>query len=243
MTGVTASNEDAVEESEFEAEPGSTAEGEAGSQGQLATPHPKHTELGEGKRGKKEKKKKKKSVTINLQSCKYDLRAPSPFLFSFALFRVSCLSEWKCPSNAVRRVVEHLGWKEVGEGEESLLLWSDVTVGQEKLMRLSRAHKVNHFPGMQELARKRPLARNISRMQAAMPDVFNFFPHTLFIPEDTNELLNIFHASNKGKKRLCVPPSPLADVDWLPCLCLKPVCNRCAGRTLSSRIRAQKAKA
>lgn len=48
--------------------------------------------------------------------------------------------------------------------------------------RLNALQKVNHFPGMSDLARKDFLASNLNAMQAVLPDVFNFFPPSYTLP-------------------------------------------------------------
>lgn len=68
-------------------------------------------------------------------------------------------------------------------------------------MRLSRAQKINHFPGMLELCRKRSLARHLQRMQAQLPYEYAFFPTTFFLPEDTHEFVNSLPAVAGKKKR------------------------------------------
>lgn len=44
--------------------------------------------------------------------------------------------------------------------------------------------KINHFNGMLELCRKRPMAKNLMRMQKLYPALYDFFPRTFNLPGD-----------------------------------------------------------
>lgn len=44
--------------------------------------------------------------------------------------------------------------------------------------------KINHFNGMLELCRKRPMAKNLMRMQKLYPTLYAFFPRTFNLPSD-----------------------------------------------------------
>ena len=65
---------------------------------------------------------------------------------------------------AVRVVQRQLGWAEVDD-EDAHLFWCDTSAGTERLVRLARPQKLNHFPGMLEIARKKGLARNLANMR------------------------------------------------------------------------------
>jgi len=59
-------------------------------------------------------------------------------------------------------------------------------------------------PGIQALARKNYLARNLTRMQKVLPDDFNFFPKTWILPGDSNDLKQQF--SMKKTKTFIIKP-------------------------------------
>ncbi len=62
----------------------------------------------------------------------------------------------------VQVVLEGLGWAAVDEGEEDWdVLWVDGAVGHEAVAGFMPWQRVNHFPGMHQLARKNCLARNL----------------------------------------------------------------------------------
>ena len=70
---------------------------------------------------------------------------------------------------AVRVVQKQLGWAEA-EDEAAHVFWCDTSAGTERLVRLARPQKLNHFPGMLEIARKKGLARNLAHMRCAAGD-------------------------------------------------------------------------
>ena len=69
---------------------------------------------------KKKKKKMKKDLTICLSNCKYPL---------------------------VTRCAEQIGFREVEEEESWNLQWIDTSVSVERVMRMKKFQKINHFPG------------------------------------------------------------------------------------------------
>eukprot|EP00955_Chlamydomonas_euryale_P082650 363755-Chlamydomonas_euryale.AAC.2 len=87
-------------------------------------------------------------------------------------------------SCTVRIVQRKLGWREVGDDEDWEVYWTDNSIAIERVMRLGRTQKINHFSGMLELCRKRSMARNLQKMQKAFPEHYNFFPTTFIIPGD-----------------------------------------------------------
>ena len=67
------------------------------------------------------------------------------------------------------------------------LYWSDVGVQPEKVSKLWPYQRINCHPGMQALARKNNLARNLSRLAKHYKDDFNFLPKTWVLPADAND--------------------------------------------------------
>lgn len=60
------------------------------------------------------------------------------------------------------------------------------------------AQKLNHFPGMLEIARKKSLARSLSRMAAVFPTHYDFHPRTYLLPEAMEAFLAEFGGGSKG---------------------------------------------
>ena len=71
------------------------------------------------------KKKKKKKLICNLTLCKYEI---------------------------ISDAVQSLGWVLTSHESKWDLFWTDMSVGEERCMRLQRGQKLNHFPGMQVAA-------------------------------------------------------------------------------------------
>ena len=112
--------------------------------------------LDEGAKPKRMKKKLKK-LRVNLSMCKYPV---------------------------IRDMVEYLGWTNTEHDSEWHIWWTDMSVGEERCMRLRRPQKLNHFPGMTEIAHKCKLARNLNRLRNVIPELYNFHPETFNLPVD-----------------------------------------------------------
>jgi len=84
--------------------------------------------------------------------------------------------------------------------------WSDTSVSLERIMRMSRMQRINHFPGMLELVRKAGTARNLNKMLLAVGKDYKFFPRTFMLPADYTELKKEFD-NKKGHKTFIVKPS------------------------------------
>jgi hypothetical protein len=77
----------------------------------------------------------------------------------------------KCRYVVVKKALRHLGYKmmddEVGDWD---IYWND-TAGTtpEQLSKLQPHQRINHYPGMYQLARKNNLCKNLMRMHKAFP--------------------------------------------------------------------------
>ncbi|XP_074457890.1 tubulin polyglutamylase TTLL13 isoform X3 [Larus michahellis] len=106
----------------------------------------------------------------------------------------------------VRRAARYCGLKEAGEDEEWTVYWTDCSVSLERVMKMKRFQKINHFPGMIEICRKDLLARNLNRMLRLFPKEYNIFPRTWCLPADYGD----FQAYRRARKRrtfICKPDS------------------------------------
>jgi tubulin polyglutamylase TTLL6/13 len=107
---------------------------------------------------------------------------------------------------------EAMGWTTVSVtlGEEEPVdynvCWSDTSVSLERVMRMSRMQRINHFPGMLELVRKAGTARNLNKMLHMVGADYKFFPRTFMLPADYTELKQEFR-NRKGQKTFIVKPS------------------------------------
>ncbi len=97
-----------------------------------------------------------------------------------------------------RTVCGSFRW-EFTEDEEDTnwnLFWIDTGVSAERLMKLKRYQKINHFPGMSTLARKARMGKTLNRMLVAHPKAYKFFPQTWSLPAEWSDFLTQF---TKGK--------------------------------------------
>lgn len=110
--------------------------------------------------------------------------------------------------DVVKRVAESLGYSTTLENEDSFIIWSDSTVTAEKCAELKPYQRINHFPGMGEIARKDCLARNLQKMQKIFSDDYDFFPKSWTLPADYTTLMNHYHELKKRRKNktfICKP--------------------------------------
>ena len=93
------------------------------------------------------------------------------------------------------------------ENEEWDIFWADTSVNIERLMKLKPFQKLNHFPGMQCLARKVPLARTMINAQAHNKTAYSFFPRSWVLPDQYSELKQFMSLRRKKKKTIIMKPS------------------------------------
>eukprot|EP00304_Pavlova_gyrans_P010249 CAMPEP_0206046194 /NCGR_PEP_ID=MMETSP1466-20131121/17986_1 /ASSEMBLY_ACC=CAM_ASM_001126 /TAXON_ID=44452 /ORGANISM="Pavlova gyrans, Strain CCMP608" /LENGTH=472 /DNA_ID=CAMNT_0053421165 /DNA_START=1 /DNA_END=1416 /DNA_ORIENTATION=+ len=114
-----------------------------------------------------------------------------------------------CKYDAVWRAMRSMGWDMLGEDEVESddwnVFWTDNSVSQERAMRLRPMQRINHFPGMLELARKAGTARNLNRMLKEFPSEYKFFPSTWLLPADLTDFKSQFTA--KKNKTFIIKPS------------------------------------
>ena len=116
--------------------------------------------------------------------------------------------------DAVWHTTEVLGWSAFSSEEEEKckntynVCWSDTSVALERIMKMGKLQKINHFPGMLELVRKAGTARNLNKMLKAVGKEYKFFPKTFMLPADYTELKKEWeHGKNHGNKTFIVKPS------------------------------------
>jgi len=130
---------------------------------------------------KKKKRKKRARQNACLTMCKYDL---------------------------VWDVARDLGWNLVEEDckEGWNLFWTDMSVSAERAMKMNHLQRINHFPGMHEIARKNGLARNLNKIAKALPPgAFNFYPKTWILPSEAGDLYK--QAQDKKVRTYICKPS------------------------------------
>uniref|UniRef100_A0A0C3SK12 Tubulin--tyrosine ligase-like protein 9 n=1 Tax=Guillardia theta (strain CCMP2712) TaxID=905079 RepID=A0A0C3SK12_GUITC len=106
----------------------------------------------------------------------------------------------------VEEAVNSLGWV-VSRDEKQTdwdLFWTDTSVSEERVMRLKRFQKINHFAGMNILARKVGMAKVLRRMGLKLPEHFSFMPQTWLLPSEASELK--MQSRKQEQKWLIVKP-------------------------------------
>jgi tubulin polyglutamylase TTLL6/13 len=84
------------------------------------------------------------------------------------------------------------------------VFWWDGAVPAEKLSKMKLYQKINHFPGMYELARKNNLGKNLNRMRKLFPAEYNFYPKTWMLPSDWVDFASQF--TKRQNKTFIVKP-------------------------------------
>lgn len=134
---------------------------------------------------KRASRRKEKKVRINLTLCKYEV---------------------------VRKIARDRGWVMVTDENDRAGIsacnvhWIDVPDFVNTFKILLPYQKVNHFPGMSNLARKSKLARNFERMKKLFPDEFDFCPRTWILPFDFHDFQTHFNADGVSQKTFIVKP-------------------------------------
>ncbi|KAF4318276.1 hypothetical protein BBO99_00005576 [Phytophthora kernoviae] len=134
---------------------------------------------------KRTSKRKGKTVRVNLTLCRYEV---------------------------VRRVARNRGWKLVTDENPDAkptpcnLHWIDVPDIVQTFKGLLPYQKVNHFPGMSNLACKSKLARNLERMKKLFPSEFDFVPRTWILPFDQYEFQQNFNTEGESQRTFIVKP-------------------------------------
>ncbi|KAE9041938.1 hypothetical protein PR003_g10686 [Phytophthora rubi] len=117
-----------------------------------------------------------------------------------------------CRYEVVRRVARARGWKlvtdEKPEAKPSVcnLHWIDVPDILPTFKTLLPYQKVNHFPGMANLACKSKLARNLERMKKLFPGEYDFVPRTWILPFDQYEFQQNFNSEGESQRTFIVKP-------------------------------------
>jgi tubulin polyglutamylase TTLL6/13 len=70
------------------------------------------------------------------------------------------------------------------------IVWTDLAPSLDKFPKIRSYQKINHFPGMFQIARKNYLARNLKKMKKQFPLDYKFFPKTWLLPYEMAELKN-----------------------------------------------------
>ena len=130
--------------------------------GDLTTSVPVHSMAGEGKTSPRPARRKRRKVVINLSNCRYAVLEEAALALNWTVTRDD-------------KVV----WD---------LYWTDMSVSEERLLKLKKSQRINHFVGMHTLARKTSMARLLRRISSHIPSAFTFVPQTWILPNEGGDL-------------------------------------------------------
>ncbi|OQR92447.1 tubulin polyglutamylase [Achlya hypogyna] len=112
----------------------------------------------------------------------------------------------------IKKIARDRGWKMVTDEEDKAavatctLHWIDVPDFLSTFKHMQPFQKVNHFPGMSNLARKSKLARNFQRMTKLFPTQYDFCPKTWILPFDYTEFSQQFNADGISQRAFIIKP-------------------------------------
>lgn len=121
-----------------------------------------------------------------------------------------CIAD--CKYDVVREAAQAKGWKLVNEDPEASttrkchVYWIDVPAIVERMQHLHRWQRINHFPGMSNVARKGRLAQNLDRMRRTFPHEYSFYPRTWVLPLEWGAFKSEFDANGKTTRTFIVKP-------------------------------------
>ncbi|CAN0111210.1 unnamed protein product [Scytosiphon promiscuus] len=120
-----------------------------------------------------------------------------------------CISD--CKYDVVREAARAKGWKLVEEDPEAStrkchVYWIDVPAIVERMQHLHRWQRINHFPGMSNVARKGRLAQNLDRMRRKFPQEYSFYPRTWVLPVEWGAFKTEFDTSGRTTRTFIIKP-------------------------------------
>lgn len=106
-----------------------------------------------------------------------------------------------------------MGWKLIDESasekeqQSCNILWIDTSPVQSYFTKIKPWQRINHFPGMVNIARKTRLAESLEMMKKGFENEYAFFPTTYIIPRDLAIIKEkAFSLSGKSKQPFIVKP-------------------------------------
>ena len=116
--------------------------------------------------------------------------------------------------DVVREVGEDLDWyiydedDEEEDEEEWDVLWTDFPLSNKIISKLNPSQRVSNFPGVQAIARKNNLCKNLNAIRNLFPVEYAFFPATWCLPQEINIFKQQF--AKKSAKTFIVKPEASA---------------------------------
>jgi tubulin polyglutamylase TTLL6/13 len=135
--------------------------------------------------------KNKERLVVNLSNTKY-------FVVKFvakSIFNFKCTYKQHDVENMDIHALDF-----PNEKEDWDLFWTDAGVLPERVAKMKPYQKVNHFPGMFQLARKNHLARNLTKMLKEFSEEYKFFPKTFLLPQEYGDFKATFDRKAANNK-------------------------------------------
>lgn len=105
-----------------------------------------------------------------------------------------------------------MGWKLIEEDAVEKLksscnfIWVDTSNVNEFFNIIQPWQRINHFPGMTNIARKTKLAEHLDCMKKKFHKDYSFYPTTYTLPRDKHHMKKYFEPSGKSKSTYIVKP-------------------------------------
>ena len=117
-----------------------------------------------------------------------------------------------CRYDCVKNAAREQNWRLISESSSALsrnscnVYWIDTSTINEYFAMLRPWQRINHFPGMANIARKGRLAQNLDFMRRKFPKDFHFCPRSFVLPQEMKAFREQFDAKGKSKRTFIVKP-------------------------------------
>lgn len=96
--------------------------------------------------------KRRKNAKVKVKDKKIDLLPKTKRVRSKRRVVTVCLTH--CRYDVIRRIAQKFGYKEISEGENWNMYWTDLSITVDRCKDMKRFQKINHFPGNEVLSTK-----------------------------------------------------------------------------------------
>lgn len=122
----------------------------------------------------------------------------------------ACISE--CKYEVVKEAAIRCGWRLIdtssssGPEQKANIHWVDISNINDRLRELLPWQRINHFPGMSNIARKARMAQCLDRMRRQFPADYGFYPRTWVLPAELTSFRSEFDAQGKSSRMYIIKP-------------------------------------
>lgn len=95
---------------------------------------------------------------------------------------------------------------ENSESEICNVYWIDISNIAERMSKLRPWQRINHFPGMSNIARKNRLAQNLEKMRRGFQKEYNFYPRTWVLPLELADFRAQFDSNGRSSQFYIIKP-------------------------------------